>query len=88
MAQHISADTATEMTRFYNTPYGKQVIYKKYNSGTQIIMPGTKEVVAPEEKKERKRAAYVQASKELAEAQPALEREAFKLLQLINSGKV
>ncbi|MEH6434045.1 hypothetical protein [Massilia sp. DD77] len=87
MAQLISADTAIEMTRFYNTPYGKQVIHNKYNSGSQIIMPGTKPVVPQEEKKERKRAAYVQASKELADAEPAIEREAFKLLQLINKEK-
>lgn len=83
----ISADTAIEMTRFYNSPYGKQVIYKKYNSGAQLIMPGMTTAVAPEEKKERKRAAYVQASKELAEAEPAIEHEAFKLLQLINKEK-
>jgi hypothetical protein len=87
LANTISADTAIEMTRFYNTPYGKQVIYKKYNSGTQIIMPGMKTAVPAEEKKERKRAAYVQASKELADAEPAFEREAFKLLQLINKEK-
>lgn len=84
----ISLDTAAEMTRFYSTPYGKQVIQKKYNSGPQIMMPGMKEAVPPEEKKERKRAAYVQASKELADAQPAIEREAFKLLQMINMQKL
>lgn len=87
MAKVISVDTATEMTRFYNTPYGKQVIQNKYNSGPQIVMPGMKPVVAPEEKKERKRAAYVKASKELADAQPVLESEAFKLLQQINKGR-
>lgn len=87
MAQVISADTALEMTRFYNTPYGKQVIHKRYNSSTQIMMPGMKPVVPPEEKKERKRAAYVQASKELAVAEPLIEREAFKLLQQINKEK-
>lgn len=87
LASVISADTATEMTRFYNTPYGKQVIHKKYNSGSQIIMPGMKPVVPPEEKKERKRAAYVNASKELAAAEPVIEREAFKLLQSINKEK-
>jgi hypothetical protein len=87
LAQTISADTATEMTRFYATPYGKQVIHNKYNSGTQIMMPGMKPVVPPEEKKERKRAAYVKASKELADAEPAIEREAFKLLQKINTEK-
>lgn len=84
----ISLDTATEMTRFYNTPYGRQVIHRKYNSGPQIVMPGMKEAVPPEEKKERKRAAYVQASKELADAQPAIEREAFRLLQMINTQKI
>ena len=83
----ISADTATEMTRFYNTPYGKKVIYSKYNSSAEMLMPGMKAVVPPEERKERKRAAYVQASKELADAQPMIEREAFKLLQQINKEK-
>jgi len=43
--------------------------------------------VAPEEKKERNRAAYVKASKELADAQPAIDSEAFKLLQAINMQK-
>ena len=83
----MSADTALEMSRFYTTPYGKQVIHRKYNSGVQLSMPGMTASVAPEEKKERKRAAYVQASKELAAAEPAIEREAFKLLQQINKEK-
>ena len=87
MAKVISADTAIEMTRFYNTPYGKQLIQQKYNSGPQIMFPGAKPVVPPEEKKERKRAAYVKASKELADAQPVLESEAFKLLQQISKGR-
>ncbi len=64
----ISADTAIEMHRFYNTACGKQVIHKKYNSGAQLVMPGTTKAVAPEEKKERKHAAYVKASQELNEA--------------------
>lgn len=87
LTRAISAETAIEMSRFYATPYGKQVIHKKYNSGAQLIMPGMTAAVAPEEKKERKRAAYVQASKELAEAEPAIEHEAFKLLQQINKEK-
>ncbi|MCC2958324.1 hypothetical protein LK542_22165 [Massilia sp. IC2-477] len=87
LASVISADTAAEMTRFYNTPYGKKVIHDKYNSGPQIMFPGSKPVVPPEEKKERKRAAYVKASKELADAQPAIESEAFKLLQALNKEK-
>ena len=40
LARAISADTAIEMTRFYNTPYGKQVVHNKYNSASQIMMPG------------------------------------------------
>lgn len=87
LARVISADTALEMTRFYQTPYGKQVIHRKYNSGPQLMMPGATAAVAPEEKKERKRAAYVLASRELADAQPAVEHEAFKLVQLINKEK-
>jgi hypothetical protein len=89
LAHVISADTATEMTRFYNTPYGKQVIYRKYNSTAQMIMPGMRTVAAVplEEKKERKRAAYVQASRELAAAEPLIAHEAFNLLQQINKEK-
>ena len=87
LARVISTDTATEMTRFYQTPYGKQVIHNKYNSSGGIVMPGATPVVPPEEKKERKRAAYVKASKELADAQPMIEHEAFTLLQVINKEK-
>lgn len=87
LAQVISASTATEMTRFYNTPYGKQVIHDKYNSHAQIIIPGMRAAVPPEEQKARRRAAYVQASKELADAEPAIEHEAFKLVQQIDKEK-
>jgi hypothetical protein len=51
------------------------------------MMPGMKPVMAAEEKKERKRAAFVVASKELADAEPAIEHEAFKLLQVLNKEK-
>lgn len=87
LARSISLETATEMTRFYNTPYGKKVIHDKYNSGSQIMMPGATPVVPPEEKKERKRPAYVKASKELADAQAVIEHEAFNLVQMINKEK-
>jgi hypothetical protein len=84
LARAISTDTAVEMTRFYNTPYGKKVVYEKYNSRGGIMMPGMMVAVPPEEKKERKRAAYVQASRQLEEVQPAIDHEAFVLLQQIN----
>lgn len=84
LARVISLDTAVEMTRFYNTPYGKRVIHNKFNSGPGLMLPGARSAVPPEETKERKRAAYVLASKELAAAEPAVQSEAFKLLQAIS----
>ena len=87
MAQVISTDTAVEMTRFYQSPYGRQVIEKKYTSRPQFVMAGMAEAVPAEEKKERKRPSYVRASKELAEADPVLQHEAFKLLQAIDREK-
>jgi len=84
VAHFVSADTATEMTRFYTSPYGKRVIHDRYNSRSQIMMPGMTAAVPPEERQARKRAAYVQASKELAAAEPMIDREAFKLLQQID----
>jgi hypothetical protein len=87
MAQVISTDTAVEMTRFYNSPYGRQVIAKKYTSRPQFVMPGMVETVPAEEMKERRRPAYVRASRELAEADPVLQHEAFKLLQAIDREK-
>jgi hypothetical protein len=83
----ISTDTAIEMTRFYTTPYGKKVIHQRYNSGARIMMPGMKMAVPPEEKEARKSAAYVKASTELAAAEPAVEHEAFNLLQSVNKEK-
>lgn len=87
LASNISTDTATEMTRFYQTPYGKKVIYGRYNSSAQIMMPGMRASVPAEERNERKRPAYVQASTELATAEPAIQHEAFKLLQAIDKEK-
>lgn len=87
LAPVISTDTAIEMTRFYSTAYGKKVVYKRYNSGAQMMMPGMTMAVPAEEKKERKRAAYVQASTALEKAEPAIDHEAFVLLQAINKEK-
>jgi len=50
-------------------------------------MPGMVAAVPPEEQKARKRAAYVKASKELADAEPVIDHEAFKLLQKIDKEK-
>ena len=86
LAKTISAETALEMTRFYNTPYGKQVVYQMYNSsgGMQGMGLGAAKAADKAEKLEMKRPEYVKAKKELAEADSAIHHEAFVLLQAIS----
>jgi hypothetical protein len=86
LAKFISAETALEMTRFYTTPYGKQVVYKMYNSsgGMQGMGLGEAKTADAAEKKEMKRPEYVKAKRELAEADGAIQHEAFLLLQAIS----
>ena len=36
VAKLVSTETALEMTKFYNSPYGKKIIYGTYNSGPSI----------------------------------------------------
>ncbi len=85
LAKVITAETATEMARFYNTPYGKEVVHKMYNSGVVMEMgaPAAKAVSAAE-KKEMKRPEYVKAKKELEAADSAIRHETFVLLQAIS----
>ncbi|WP_426176967.1 hypothetical protein [Massilia sp. TWR1-2-2] len=82
LARTISAETATEMARFYASDYGKKVVYQMYNSG-----PSMREQRAPvataAERKDMQRAAFIKASKALAEAQSAIRHEGFLLLQAI-----
>lgn len=86
LAKFISAETAVEMTRFYTTPYGKQVVYKMYNSsgGMQGMGLGEAKTADVAEKKELKRPEYVKAKRELAEADSAIHHETFVLLQAIS----
>ncbi len=81
VARLVSAETATEMTRFYNSSYGQKVLHLKYNSGPGML--GQEPKLTPAEKKELKRPEYLKASKALAEAEPAIEHETFVLLQAI-----
>jgi hypothetical protein len=86
LAKVISAATATEMARFYNTPYGKQVVYQMYNSsgGMQGMGLGEAKAAGAAEKKELKRPEYAKAKQELADADSAIHHEAFVLLQAIS----
>ncbi len=85
LAKFISAETANEMTRFYTTVHGKQVVYQMYNSsgGMQGMGLGEPKPTAAE-KKELKRPEYVKAKRELEEADSAIHHEAFVLLQAIS----
>ena len=86
LAKSISAETALEMTRFYNTPYGKQVVYQMYNSsgGMQGMGLGGAKAAGAAEKQEMKRPEYVKAKKDMADADSAMHHEAFVLLQAIS----
>ena len=86
LAKFISVETATEMTRFYTTPHGKQVVHRMYNSsgGMQGMGIGEAKSANAAEKKELKRPEYVKAKQELADADSAIRHEAFVLLQAIS----
>lgn len=82
LARTISAETATEMARFYATDYGKKVVYRMYNSRASYGEP-TGPVVTAAERKDMQRPAFIKASKELAAADGAIRHEGFVLLQSI-----
>ncbi len=82
VARLVSTETATEMTRFYNSSYGQKVLKQKYNGGPGMLGAQLPTPTAAE-KKELKRPQYVKASKELAAAEPAIEHESFVLLSAI-----
>ena len=86
LAKSISAETANEMARFYNTPQGKQLVFGMYNSrgGMQGMGMGGEPKTTAAEKKELKRPEYLKAKKELDAAESAINHEAFILLQAIS----
>ena len=82
LARTISAETATEMARFYSSSYGKKIVYGMYNSKPSIGQPIAPLATAAE-RKDMQRPAYIKANKALAEAQSVLRHEGFVLLQSI-----
>ncbi|MTW03209.1 hypothetical protein GM668_14065 [Duganella ginsengisoli] len=79
----VSAETAAEMARFYQSSYGQKVLKHQYNSGPSLgdaAPPATKE-----EKVELKKPAYLKASKEFDAAQPAIRHEIFVLVKSVLS---
>jgi hypothetical protein len=82
LARTISAETATEMARFYSSSYGKKIVYQMYNSRPSYGEP-PRPAATPAERKDMQRPAFVKASKALAEADGIIRHEAFVLLQSI-----
>jgi hypothetical protein len=82
LARTISAETATEMARFYATSYGKKIVYDMYNSRPSIGQP-VAPVATAAEREDMQRPQFIKASKELADAQSVIRHEGFVLLQSI-----
>jgi hypothetical protein len=82
LARTISEETANEMARFYSSSYGKKIVYQMYNSRPSYGEPA-RPALSAAERKEMQRPAFIKASKELAEADEAIRRQGFLLLQSI-----
>ena len=60
LARAISAETATEMARFYSTPYGKKLVYQMYNSKGSYGEPSAPPAT-PAERKDMQRPEFIKA---------------------------
>lgn len=78
VAPFVSTETALEMTRFYQSSYGKKVLHLTYNSGPGMY--ATEPKATKEEKVELKKPAYLKADKELKAAEAAIHKETFTLV--------
>lgn len=78
VAKLVSAETAAEMTRFYQSAYGQKVLYKAYNGGPSMYDEAPKPT--PAEKAELSKPAYVKADKEFQAARPAIRHEVFVMV--------
>ncbi|CAN7297305.1 hypothetical protein LJR289_001452 [Pseudoduganella sp. LjRoot289] len=85
VARLVSAETAAEMTRFYQSTYGQKVLYKAYNGGPSMYDEAPKPT--PAEKAELAKPAYVKADKEFQAAKPAIRHEVFVLVSELSKAK-
>lgn len=86
VAKLVSPGTALEMTKFYNSPYGKKVIHGTYNT-RPMIGNSTGPAASAAERKEMKRPQFIKAKKELDAADDKIRHEVFVLLQAISKAK-
>lgn len=85
VAKLVSAETAAEMTRFYQSPYGQKVLYKSYNGGPSMYDEAPKPT--PAEKLELAKPAYVKADKEFQSAKSAIRHEVFVMVSELAKAK-
>jgi hypothetical protein len=87
VANFLSIETARELTRFYQSSYGKKVLHATYNSGPSMIGGAPRIKATPAEAKELKRPEYIKADKEYKLVEDRVQGEYFKLLQQIGRQK-
>lgn len=85
VAKLVSAETAMEMTRFYQSSYGQKVLQKTYNGGPSMYDDAPKPT--PAEKAELAKPAYIKADKEFQAAKPAIRHEVFVLVSELAKAK-
>ncbi len=78
IAPFVTTETATEMTRFYQSSYGQKVLTQTYNSGPGMYAKDP--VPTKAEQAELKKPAYLKADKELKAADAAIHKETFTLV--------
>lgn len=81
--QFVSQSTAIEMTRYYSSAYGKQVLHQTYNSGAGLMAPRAP-TQSSSERKQFSQPAFLKAKKEFDKAEPMIQHEGFRLMQAIS----
>ncbi|WP_342113569.1 hypothetical protein [Pseudoduganella sp. OTU4001] len=85
VARLLSPETVVEMTRFYESTYGKKVLDSIYNSGAQLYPTMPK--ATKSEQAELKKPAYLKADQEFKANERAIQQETFLLLKEIAKTK-
>lgn len=85
VARLLTPDTAAEMTRFYQSSYGKRVLAQTYNSGPSMY--ATLPTPTAAEKTALKQPAYLKAEKAFREAEPAIDHQTFVLMNELAHAK-
>ena len=87
VANFITIETARELTRHYQSSYGKKVLHATYNSAPSLDGSAPKIKPTAAEAKELKRPEYIKAEKEYKLMEDRMQAEYFKLVQQIGRQK-